>query len=71
MGAAGRQHGAVGFKVSAAYHDDTVAKLTVDALIVQLLEDLLKMAWEIHGPADRGAEGRLVMQNYSQLAKIR
>jgi len=54
VGAAGCQHRAVGLKVSAAHHDDTVAQLTVDTLIVELLEDLIKVTWEIHGPKDRG-----------------
>ncbi|KAG7238378.1 hypothetical protein INR49_030885 [Caranx melampygus] len=39
-------------KVSAAHHDDTITQLTMDTLIVQLLEELLKVAWEIHGPGD-------------------
>lgn len=39
----------MGLKVSAAHHDDTIAQLTMDTLIVQLLEELLKVAWEIHG----------------------
>lgn len=53
MGAAGRQHRAVGLEVPAAHHDDAVAQLTVDTLVVELLEDLLEMAREIHGPGDR------------------
>lgn len=57
MGAAGRQHRAVGLEVSAAHYDDTVAQLTVDTLIVELLEDLLKVAWEIHGPKERSRYG--------------
>ncbi|KAG8014821.1 DNA-directed RNA polymerase I subunit RPA49, partial [Nibea albiflora] len=53
VGAAGRQNRAVGLEVSAAHHDDAVAQLTVDALIVELLEDLLEVAREIHDPEDR------------------
>ncbi len=53
MGAAGCQHRAVGLEVSAAHHDDTVAQLTMDTLIVELLEDLFEVAREIHGPMDR------------------
>lgn len=49
MGAAGRQHGAVGLEVSAAHHDDTVPQLTVHTLVVELLKDLLKVTWEVHG----------------------
>lgn len=56
MGAAGCQHRAVGLEVSAAHHDDTVAQLTVDTLIVELLKDLLEVAREIHGPKDRGRQ---------------
>lgn len=52
MGAAGRKHRAVGLKVPTSHHNDTVAELAVDALIVELLEDLLKVARKIHGPTD-------------------
>lgn len=48
MGAAGCQHRAVGLKVPAAHHDHTVTQLAVDTLVVELLEDLLKVAGEIH-----------------------
>ena len=57
MGAAGCQHRAVGLEVSAAHDDDTVPQLTVDTLVVELLEDLLEVAREIHGPkSERQAE---------------
>lgn len=36
--------------MSTAYHNDTVTQLTMNTLIVELLEDLLKVAREIHGP---------------------
>ena len=32
----------------AAYHNHTIAELTVDTLMVQLLEDVLKVAREVH-----------------------
>lgn len=38
--------------MSAAHHNDTIAQLAMDALIVELLEDLLKVAGKIHCPAD-------------------
>lgn len=38
--------------MSAADHNYTVTQLTMDTLIVQLLEDLLKVAREVHGPKD-------------------
>lgn len=43
----------MGFKVSAAHHNDAVAQLAVDALVVELLEDLLEVTWEIHNPVDK------------------
>lgn len=57
VGAASRQHRAVRLEVSAAHHDHTVAQLTVDSLVIQLLKDLLKVAREIHGAkeTDRSA----------------
>lgn len=50
VGAAGCQDRAVGLEMSAPHHDDTIPQLTMDTLIVELLKDLLKVAWEIHGP---------------------
>lgn len=56
MGATGRQHGAVGLEVSAAHHDDTIPQLTMDTLVVELLKDLLKVTWEVHGSERGGGE---------------
>lgn len=56
MGATGCQHGAVGLEVSAAHYDDTIPQLTMDTLVVELLKDLLKVTWEVHG-SERGAGG--------------
>lgn len=56
MGATGCQDRAVGLEVSAAHHNDTVPQLTVDTLVVELLEDLLKVTREVHG-SERGAGG--------------
>lgn len=52
MCAACCQHRAVGFEVSIPHHDDTVTELAVESLIVQLLEDLLKVSREIHDPVE-------------------
>lgn len=62
MGAAGCEYRAVGFKVSAAHHNDTVTQLAVDTLVVELLEDLLEVAWEIHNPADKATQ-KTIRQN--------
>lgn len=48
MRAACRQHGAVGFKVSIPYHNDTITELAMKSLVVQLLEDLFKVTRKIH-----------------------
>lgn len=55
----------MGLEVSAAHHDDTITQLTMDALIIQLLENLLEVAWEIHGSEDRrnGHAGIQVINN--------
>lgn len=58
VGAAGCQHRAVGLEVSATHHDDTVPQLTMDTLVVELLKDLFKVAWEIHCP-ERQTKERL------------
>ena len=54
MGTACRQHRAVGLEMSAAHHDDTVTQLAMHALVVELLEDLIEVAREVH---DLGKEG--------------
>lgn len=58
VGAAGCKNRAVGFEVSAAHHYDAVAQLTVQPLIVQLLEYLLKVSREVHGSADKSVQRR-------------
>ena len=53
MGTAGRQHCPVCLKMTATHHYNTVTQLAMDTLIVELLEDLLKVAGEIHCPEQR------------------
>lgn len=50
MRAACRQHGAVGFEMPVPHYNDAVTELAVKSLVVQLLEDLLKMTRKIHCP---------------------
>ena len=58
MGTAGRQHCPVCLKMTATHHYNTVTQLAMDTLIVELLEDLLKVAGEIHFPEQRWRDVR-------------
>lgn len=44
------QNRAMGFEMPVSHHNDTVAKLAMKPLVVELLEDLLKVSWKIHDP---------------------
>lgn len=47
--AAGGQHGLVGLEVNAIHHEGAVAEQPQLPLLVQLLQHLLAVLWEIHG----------------------
>lgn len=47
--AAGGQHGLVGLEVDAVHHEGAVAEQPQLPLLVQLLQHLLAVLWEIHG----------------------
>lgn len=65
MRAACRQHGAVGFEMPVPHYNDTVTELAVKSLVVQLLEDLLKMTRKIHCPRENTEEKRVKTQQSS------
>lgn len=44
------QNRAMGFEMPVPHHNDTVTKLAMKPLVVELLEDLLKVSWKIHDP---------------------
>lgn len=46
---AGSQHSLVGLEVNAIHHEGAVAEQPQLPLLVQLLQDLLAVLWEIHG----------------------
>lgn len=46
---AGSQHGLVGLEVDAIHHEGAVAEQPQLPLLVQLLQHLLAVLWEIHG----------------------
>lgn len=45
--------------MSATHHNDAVPQLTVDTLVVELLKDLLKVAWKIHCPVMTQKKGEI------------
>lgn len=48
MGAARSQDGAVSREALASNHHNTIAELSMEALVVELLENKLEMTWKVH-----------------------
>lgn len=44
------QNRAMCFEMPVSHHNDTVTKLAMKPLVVELLKDLLKVSWKIHDP---------------------
>lgn len=48
VGAACRQDGAVSPEALASYHHHAITQVSMEALVVELLENKLEMSWKVH-----------------------
>lgn len=49
------------------HHNDTVAKLAMKPLVVELLKDLLKVSWKIHDPIKQNIRNDNIKNGQSRI----